>query len=177
MVYIKRNENEYKVIGSECELKIHSNTHGDMIFIIDSDDVEKCKCHHWCIHKHQDPHEVYYYAISTTPTGSKLLHRLLTNAQKGDIVDHINRITFDNRKENLRICNMIINARNKKKHVNNTSGYTGVIWSDKIPTPKWQAYIMLNYKHKSLGYFDNIDDAIKCRKEAELKYFGEYKDE
>lgn len=25
------------------------------------------------------------------------------------------------------------------------------------------------------GRFDNIEDAIKARKEAELKYFGEYR--
>ena len=32
----------------------------------------------------------------------------------------------------------------------------------------------INYKKINLGAFDNKDDAIKARKEAEKKYFGEW---
>lgn len=56
--------------------------------------------------------------------------------------------------------------------VKNKSGYKGVAWSNKHG--KWIARIMINYKNKTLGYFNNIEDAIKARKLAEEKYFGEY---
>lgn len=55
---------------------------------------------------------------------------------------------------------------------NNTSGVTGVSfdkWSN-----KWRAYIKLNGKMKYLGRFSNISDAIKVRREAEIKYFSEF---
>lgn len=56
-----------------------------------------------------------------------------------------------------------------KVQSNNTSGYKGVFWSKYHN--KWQAYIHLHGKRKHLGYFDDIEDAIKARIEAEENYF------
>lgn len=39
---------------------------------------------------------------------------------------------------------------------------------------KWEAYIQLNKKRKSLGYFNNKEDAIKARLEAEAIYYKEF---
>ena len=39
---------------------------------------------------------------------------------------------------------------------------------------KWQAQIKINKKCIHLGYFIDKKDAIKARKEAEKKYFGEF---
>ena len=33
---------------------------------------------------------------------------------------------------------------------------------------------MVNGKEIRLGHYEKIEDAIKARKEAELKYFGDY---
>ena len=44
----------------------------------------------------------------------------------------------------------------------------GVCWSNK--SNKWRAYINIDGKQKHLGYFDDIEDAIKARKEAESIY-------
>ena len=34
---------------------------------------------------------------------------------------------------------------------------------------------MLDTFGKRLGYYDDLDEAIKARKQAEIKYFGEYR--
>lgn len=62
---------------------------------------------------------------------------------------------------------------NSKLYSTNTSGHRGVTWSKK--DNKWNAYLMINQKFKNLGYFSNIDDAVKRRKEAEIEYFGEFR--
>ena len=61
---------------------------------------------------------------------------------------------------------------NSKLPNNNTSGIKGVCWNKNYQ--KWFAYIKINQKSINLGYFINFDDAVKARKEAEEKYFGEY---
>ena len=42
-----------------------------------------------------------------------LLHRYIMNCPDDKIVDHINRIRHDNRKENLRVCTQSENGKNK----------------------------------------------------------------
>lgn len=102
-----------------------------------------------------------------------LLHRFLTDCPKGLQVDHVNRNTLDNRKDNLRLCDNKNNTRNTEPiRSNNSSGHKGVIWVEKHS--KWMAYIMVNYKFKNLGYYVNFNDAIKVREEAEINYFGEF---
>lgn len=44
----------------------------------------------------------------------------------------------------------------------------GVCWSN--TANKWRAYINLEGKQKHLGYFDDIEDAIQARKDAEDIY-------
>lgn len=89
---------------------------------------------------------------------------------KNYIVDHIggNKTRNDNRKSNLRVVTFKQNAMNRKKRTDNTSGITGVSWSD--TEHKWVAYI----GNKHLGRFDDKNEAIQARHQAEEKYFGEY---
>jgi hypothetical protein len=95
------------------------------------------------------------------------------NCPNGMVVDHINGNPSDNRKQNLRIVTQHQNAMNARLNINNTSGTTGVSWDKE--NNKWIAAIGVNNKNIKLGRFINIEDAIKARKEAEDKYFGEYK--
>ena len=87
-------------------------------------------------------------------------------------VDHIQHNKNDNRKSLLRVCTDQENNMNKSIGKNNTSGVTGVYWSKK--NNKWWASIKINKKSIYLGSFINFEDAVKARKEAEEKYFGEF---
>jgi hypothetical protein len=54
----------------------------------------------------------------------------------------------------------------------NTSGCTGVCWHK--ATQRCAASIYVNGKGIHIGEFDIFEDAVKARKEAEEKYFGEW---
>lgn len=83
-------------------------------------------------------------------------------------IDHINHIKDDNRIVNLREVTHEDNQRNMSKSKNNKSGHTGVVWDKSVN--KWRAEINIKNKSITLGRFINKEDAIKCRKQAEIKY-------
>lgn len=85
-----------------------------------------------------------------------------------DKVDHENHVRNDNRILNLKEVTSIKNCHNRKKNKNNTSGINGVHFDKK--EQKWKATICIFRKTKTLGRFKNIEDAIKSRREAELKH-------
>lgn len=87
-------------------------------------------------------------------------------------VDHIQHKLFDNRKTQLRISFHNENQINRKLMSNNKSGVTGVYWSKK--DERWVAQLRINRKCVYSRQFNNFEDAVKARKEAEEKYFGEY---
>ena len=87
----------------------------------------------------------------------------------GDI-DHINGIVTDNRIFNLRSVCRSENAKNQKRRKHNTSGVTGVARYGM--SGKWWAYIWIDGKNKSIGYFDSIEEATEARIGAEIKAGG-----
>ena len=103
---------------------------------------------------------------------SIFMHRSIMNVPKDMQIDHINGNGLDNRIVNLRVCTNVENNRNKNVIKRNTSGITGVSWNKNYQ--KWHTYIKSNYQHIFLGYFSDKKDAIKVRKQAEEKYFGEF---
>jgi hypothetical protein len=141
-------------------------------FLIDKNDVEKVKLYHWGITACKSNNGDYTEYLAHH--GNTLLHRYIMDCPKGMQVDHKDGNSLDTRKINLRICTQKENGKNRKKNKNNNSGVKGVFWNTHAPTPKWQAFIMVNYHHKSLGYYTDFKDAVRARKAAEIEYFGEY---
>jgi hypothetical protein len=83
-------------------------------------------------------------------------------------IDHVNGKKNDNRIENLRLVNTLENHRNRKLHRTNTSGTMGVLWHKR--RAKWHAGIVVSGKRLHLGYFNNLEDAVFARKNAERRY-------
>ena len=137
-------------------------------FYFDLEDYEKIRDYCWCYNK-----EKYVYTRIRQSTKRIFMHRMIYNVDKGYEVDHINHTPYDNRKENLRIVTRSQNNMNHGINSRNTSGVTGVSYHNSLQ--KWVAEISVNKKKIHLGVFDNLEDAAKIRKEAEIKYFGEYR--
>lgn len=149
-------ENEYVYIFDNNKNKI----------IVDKEDFNNIKNYYWYVDKKG-------YVVATEHKKVIKLHRFIMNIDKKEIlVDHINHVKTDNRKVNLRLVSNSQNLMNHKNFSSNTSGNTGVCWHTRDDI--WEAYIRVNNKVTYLGRFKNFDDAVKVRKEAEEKYFGEY---
>ena len=85
----------------------------------------------------------------------------------GEDIDHINHIRDDNRITNLRKATRYVQMQTKAMASNNTSGCTGVIWLKN--KRKWRAGISFNGKVIHIGTYENLDDAIKARKDCEKR--------
>ena len=100
------------------------------------------------------------------------LHRYIMNCPEDMVVDHIDGDGTNNKIENLRVVSIFQNNMNKGTAKNNTSGYKGVCWNKE--KQKWQSRIQIDKKQLFLGCFDDIQEAVEARKDAEIKYYGEY---
>ena len=137
--------------------------------LIDTCDIEKTKNYKWIVN---NGYSVASYKVND---GYKTIymHRTIMNAPKGIDVDHINHNKLDNRKINLRLVDECQNLWNMKTPITNKSGTKGVSFYS--ARNRWEAGIKVRSKKIHLGKFKNIEDAIKARKEAEIKYHGEYR--
>lgn len=126
------------------------------VFFIDSEDYTKVRDIKWSNSKG--------YACNTKL--KKRLHHIIMDTT--NIVDHIDRNTYNNRKSNLRIADKQLNAMNCKVSKNSTTRINGVSFDKR--SGKYEAYLCLDYKKKSLGKFDTLEDARLSRLEAETEW-------
>jgi len=103
---------------------------------------------------------------------SMRLHRYITNAVDGMEVDHINNNPLDNRKTNLRPATRNENGMNRRKQSNNTSGFKGVSYSERLK--KWQVHICINQKTTYLGLFNCPTSGWFAYCKAAKKLHGDY---
>lgn len=101
------------------------------------------------------------------------IHRAITGAKKGEVVDHINGNTFDNRKENLRICSQQQNQFNQKAQTRNKSSrFKGVGWHKYHN--KFRAYAKKDGHSFQLGYFKTPHEAAFVYDMKAFELFGEF---
>lgn len=137
------------------------------VFIIDTEDIENIKQLYWKVH----PHSKHAYVEGWTNNTRVALHRVLMGVENGDVVDHINHDSTDNRKCNLRTCTQQDNCRNKSLPCNNRSG---VIGACQEKNGKWRAYITINNCNYKLYNGNDMQRAAFLRLCAEAIFFGNF---
>ena len=145
-------------------------------FLIDKDDYEAVSKYVW--HKTKGGYWMTVYSDEPYKQTHLKLHKLVTRTSSTELIDHVNRDKNDNRKCNLRVCDLYENARNSSIAKNNTSGFIGVSYNKQ--RKEWKASIhqksddrnRTGGKELFLGWYKNKEDAIVARLKGELKYFG-----
>lgn len=144
--------------------------------LIDDEDFELVSQFKW--YAAWNPHTKSFYAQTNTKKkfGKQRtirMHRLIMGAESGIQVDHANLNTLDNRKStNLRFANRSENSRNRRKRVDNKTGYKGVALDKRCN--KWIARIVQDGKRVEIGYYTTPEDAYAAYCEAALKFHGEF---
>jgi hypothetical protein len=105
------------------------------------------------------------------------MHRVIMEAEKGEIVDHINGDRLDNRRANLRVTDRSGNARNRKKETKRktSSRFKGVTRkTGRRQGGKWAAQIAIDGGKISLGVHEDEEIAARIYDAAARLYFGEH---
>ncbi len=123
---------------------------------------------------------VYAVRSRTSSTPKMIrLHRALMELKlgrtllSGELVDHVNGDTLDNRLSNLRLTTHRGNCQNKSRQSNNKSGFKGVRYDPR--TNKWLTDIATATGTKLyLGEFDDIHLAAITYDMAAIRHHGEF---
>lgn len=100
-------------------------------------------------------------------------HRLIFFYHHGvmpDTIDHINRVKWDNRIENLRSASRSQQSINRP--YKNTSGWRGVSWCFNI----WRVRIKAGKKRVVVGKFNDLIEAAQAYNLAVWEHHGEFAD-
>jgi hypothetical protein len=101
------------------------------------------------------------------------MHRVIMKTPKGMLCDHIDHDTLNNQRRNLRNVTQAQNQMNRRgpQKNNDETGVLGVSRNGK----GFIATIHVAGKVVHFKTRHTIEEAIQDRKEAEIKYYGEYR--
>lgn len=150
------------------KIQINAKNGSPSIALIDSEDFDLVSQYNWYTSRKAHKGHCWYYLKAST-NKSILMHRLVMGAQKGQIIDHINGNTFDNRKENLRFCTRSQNMCNRAKP-RTKNKYKGV----QAKRGKFRSRIYRDGTPYLLGTFVDEIEAAKAYDAAAIRLHGEF---
>lgn len=114
------------------------------------------------------------YAYTSIAGKPYLMHRLLTDAQVGMSIDHIDGNSLNNCLENLRIATQSQNIGNSVGRPH-SSVFKGVFrWERGRKLQPWCARIKVNGKSYHLGMFASEEEAARAYDAAARLHFGQF---
>jgi len=160
------NNNTYIEYNNHIEIIIYNKRYKKYTIVeISKNSFEKVKNYIWRINSNA-------YISTKVNYKELLLHRLIMDATTEEYIDHINRKRNNCKDSNLRLVCYSENGVNKSMQTNNTSGVVGVTW-DKT-REKWKVTLNIYNKCYNIGRFDDFEEAVKSRLQAEKKYHKEF---
>lgn len=145
------------------------------VALVSDEDYEMVNQFKWCAHLVKG---VYYAERGIWDSANKKvinvkMHRFIMNVTDSKTeVDHQDRNTLNNQRNNLRVATRSQNTSNKTSAKNSSSIFVGVGWHK--GHEKWQAKIWKTDKRHHLGYFENEIDAALAYNNAARKLHGEF---
>jgi hypothetical protein len=147
--------------------------------IVDDDDFEWLSRFKWCSGRHSDGKFIARRTLylGKQPNGkfgyaTILMHREILGVSDSKVeVDHINGVTLDNRRANLRPCTKEQNQWNRGKNRNNSTGHKGVFRNH----GGFSARITANGKERCLGTFSTVEKAAKKYADASAELHGDFR--
>ena len=137
--------------------------------IVDAEDYGRLRKYKWCaIYSGRS-----WYAKTFGMDGTVLsMHRMVVDAAKGLIVDHIDHNGLNNRRSNLRLCTRKQNNYNTRPRKGCTSKYKGVSFSKE--KNRFRVFINYNKKQYYIGVFKDEIEAAKAYDKKARELFGEF---
>lgn len=144
------------------------------VAVIDADDVHLVAGRNWAALVSKRRKAVYAARVITD--GGKqtmiLMHRLVSDAPDGMVVDHIDGDGLNNRRANIRHCTRSQNNMNVGLRSDNAIRLKGVCLDKRVN--RWKAEIRCDGKRKFLGYFETPDRAHAAYVAAAADVHGEF---
>ena len=152
-------------------MKVVPLNHGFVAWV-DDEDAEAVSRYTWYAKREHR----WFYAVHCAGHTTIPMHRLITGAQPGQVVDHVSHRlqiegVIDNRRENLRVVSALGNVTNSYKQARPTSSaFKGVSWNRRERL--WRAYIGSGANRQHLGAFQAEGHAALAYDLAAVTRYG-----
>lgn len=150
-------------------VRIAARNNPSVQFTVDAADLPIVIRHAW--HATRQPWGGWYAKARISIGGKSTtiyMHRLIMGAQRGQVVDHADRDSTNNRRNNLRFCTY--SQSNCNRIMKRGSGFRGV-WP---VGNRWRAELQARGKRYRLGYFGSAIEAARAYDALAIDLHGEF---
>lgn len=137
-----------------------------LVALVDECDVEVVSQRNWTAHL---DHDGRYSAHARIGKRDVYMHRVILSAPAGRLVDHANGDSLDNRRQNIRLCDVYQNRWNSRV-LKTSQPFKGIRFTGR----RWGAHIQTLGRKHNLGLFDTAESAARAYDEAAIDLFGDF---
>jgi len=138
--------------------------------LLDEQDYPAMRRYSWFAFKTTKSARTMYANRATKKDGvpvAYFMHREITGALRGEVVDHINGNGLDNRRSNLRICTQAENLANRRPHI-------GRLFSGIELVNDFKPRFKVSVARTEIGRFATLEKAIEAWNDAAAAEWGEF---